>query len=157
MAMLVLLPLLVLVVLFLARLASEPDGGQNARTWQTEFVIAVCLWGALLVLVTEGLSLLHAIHRLGLTVVWGIVLVGLLVWAVRAGVPRRSWARIRGLLTGMPGIERALLSVVFSLGAVLLAVALAGPTNNIDTLQYHMPRVDHWAQNQKSGALRHLV
>ena len=154
MSIVILLPLVVLILLFVARLASAPRDGHEIRPWQAEFLISVCVWGALLVAVTEGLGLLHAIDRLGLAVGWGAILIALLVWESKAGALQRGWARLKRMFSMESLNERVLFGVAIVVAMVLLAVALVAPANSIDTLQYHMPRVDHWAQNR---SLQHFA
>jgi len=143
---LILLPLCAFVALFLHVLGRSEDA--LAESWQRAFLLSAGLWGGLLTLMAEGLSLFHAIDRLWLSLLWlGVILV--LAWVGRRQGSITSALRI----LRRPGVsfdwaDRVLLSGMTLIGLTLLVIGLVSPPNNVDSLLYHMSRVVHWAENQ---------
>jgi hypothetical protein len=112
------------------------------RTWDTPipaFVRAAVCWGVLLLLLTELLSLIHAVSALGIAAGWGAVIVLASVALFR-----------RPLSLGPPGGAPALalwvtVPAVLTL-AVTLVIALVAPPNSTDSMTYHLARVAGWMQ-----------
>lgn len=138
--MLALLPAAAFLALYLLLYNLRPswDGRRS-------FLRAAILCGAYLVLATEGLSLIRSVTPLGLSLTWGLpacLAVGGLAWQnKRAG-------RIR---LPAPDLPRHWLDWLICLGVVAIVVVTAvtawfAPPNTADSLNYHMPRVAHWAQ-----------
>jgi len=139
---LALIPLAAVVslALFLGNLA--PAWG-----WRRACLRASLAAGAYLVLTTEGLSFLSAITPAGLAVAWGALLLAAVVGIIR------QWRRTGRLLLPTPQLprnwlDRALLAGLVGVMAVTALVAWAAPPNTWDSLNYHMPRVAHWAQQR---------
>ena len=144
----VVLPALTLFVLFTVAAGSETPHTGKPQGLKASFLVGTAVWGALLIAITETLSLFHAINQIGLSVLWGAVLASLLGWGVKSGRLRRGWGRFwDGAHTGRR-IDYVLLGGITTLAGLLLVVALVAPPNTVDALQYHMPRVAHWAENQ---------
>lgn len=123
------------------RAQDRPDGPR--RGWDEAFVLAAVFWAASAVIITESLSSLAQLNRDSLLVAWVAVDIGL-VGAAWASWRRRGWIPLRPLSVGK--LDAVLAGI---LGAYLLglaAVAWVAPPNNVDSLQYHMARVVHWAQ-----------
>ncbi|MFZ6029662.1 MAG: hypothetical protein ACOYYS_18265 [Chloroflexota bacterium] len=121
--------------------------------WRPAFIRAALIWGAYLVLVTELLSLVGGVTVLGLAVAWSLPLAGVLVLrrlpvsaSIAPGGPQPKAAPDWGN-------RFLLLGVLFVLGATAL-VAWVAPPQTYDSLNYHMPRVAHWAQ---ARAVRHFT
>jgi hypothetical protein len=120
----------------------------DGRPDQTHPVLrASLIWGGIVVLSTELLSLLKAVDALNLSLVWGgclLLSLGWLVWQLRRGkrLPRLAW----------PSFESPADAVLFTLTVLLVAgtlfVALKAPVQTYDSLSYHMSRVAHWAQDR---------
>lgn len=128
----------------------------------------LCAVGALLVLLTEGLSHFRALTPLGVERTWTVVFViavgFFLMVSLRRLLPdmregagslaprlaRGAWIRIRRewrRATASRGRVIFWLFLAAWLGT-LLVIALVAPPNNHDSLTYRLPRVMHWAQNQ---------
>jgi len=137
-----LLPLAVLIglILLLANL-------QPGWSWRRAYLRAAVLWGTYIVLLNELLSIWKAITLVGLVIVWSLPLLGTIVFFfVRA----KSGHNIR---IPRPGRPRGLSQGFLFLGVVLILCVTAvlawySPPQTWDTLNYHMPKVAHWAQNQ---------
>jgi hypothetical protein len=129
-------------------------GNSNlGSSWRQAALRAAMLWMGYLVLLTEFLSLFNAITPWALFVGWliPIIAAGIFLWQ-----HRKNGNRIL-----LPKIERPegwlewvlLGGIAFYLGMTAL-VAFLAPPNTFDSLNYHMARVAHWAQNQ---SLRHFI
>ncbi len=121
--------------------------------WRQAALRAAMLWMAFLVFLTEILSFVNAITPTALFIGWWIPILaaGTHLWRLR-----KNGNRI--LLPSIPRPEGwldwiLLGGIVFYLVLTAL-VAFLAPPNTFDSLNYHMARVAHWAQNQ---SLRHFV
>lgn len=140
--MAILLPFLASILLFLL-FHTQEDGGRNA------VLSAAIAWGVLLTVLTEVLSLFHAITFAGLSISWLIINAVLLYLCWRAKAFQQistsfdsiKWSELRtfnGFLLACVGLIVGLLGIV----------AAIAPPNNWDSMAYTMPRVIHWMQNQ---------
>ena len=125
----------------------------SEKLWERAFFRASVLWGTYLILLTEGLSLLEAITPLGLTLGWLVpILTAIGVLVSRANselpivlpkwkLPERRW-------------DRLLVLAIFVIVGLTALLAWLSPPQTWDSLNYHMARVAHWAQQ---SAVRHYV
>ena len=132
---------LAIYLLILGWRAATPATGRR------EALIGAWLaWGALLVFAMEALSWGRAVRQGNQAVWWFLVCLVVLSFGWRRGALARGWERARAPMGRLPFIERVILAgIILLMGAVLL-VALVSPTNNVDSLNHHMVRVVHWAQ-----------
>jgi hypothetical protein len=107
------------------------------RTDRPEGVLhLVVLFGAAAVLLTEGLSLLHALRRGPLAVAWvGVFLVV------------AAWFRLKFVRPRLRPVEIGVWIVIAAIAAAIATAAWMSPPNSADAMAYHMPRVVYWAQN----------
>ncbi|MCI0827701.1 MAG: hypothetical protein J4N73_08025 [Chloroflexi bacterium] len=111
------------------------------------------LWGSYAVVVTELLSLRSWMTRGGVVLAWLLplsVTLGWLIWHVIRG--RRI--RLPDSPSPMRWYEIVLLAGIASVILVTGIVAWFSPPQTWDSLNYHMPRVAHWAQQ---GSVRHFA
>ena len=142
-----LLPInLLLICLMMLGLHNTPRS--NKETWQGDVLLGGATFSAILVVLTEILSRVHAITQQWLALSWSGILLLLIVLAVKTDVAKRGWRRIIHMLARVNTTKLWLLICISALSFVLLVVAIASPPNNVDSLQYHMSRVMHWAQNR---------
>ncbi len=144
--LLAILPISVLLVLIVAVASVYPEKG-----WRAAVLRAAVIWGTYLVLLTEILSFGKALTRIGLSIGWGLplfLIMSFLIMRVRRGdsisIPR-------------PTLPEGALNRLIIVGVVLIltltgSLAWIAPPQTWDSLNYHMPRVAHWAQQQ---AVRH--
>ncbi len=146
--MLIVFPMLAFMGFFL--ILGKPD---SEKGWERAFFRASVLWGTYLILLTEGLSLFEAITPFGLTMGWLVpILVSVSVLVSRANFklpiklsnvkfPENRWDQL------------LVLAIVVIIGLTAL-LAWLSPPQTWDSLNYHMARVAHWAQQR---AVRHYV
>lgn len=145
-----LIPLLVLVSLW----AGFVHRGWGVRAGLLAAQVAA---GVLTVLATETLGALRILTFWPLAAFWSTALAASLVWL------RRSWrcAKFSRPSFSLAPLDIAVLIAIAVIVAVTGLVALAAPSNNCDSMSYHMARVAHWAHNATlanypTGILRQL-
>lgn len=126
--------------------------GETAR-WRVAFLYAVIAWGILIGLSSEALGQLGLLRREWLGGFWLVVFLVAsfgIWWLRRTEIQRRSPAP--SLTDGPFNITREkaadyglFFGLIFYV-VVLYVIAIIAPPNTNDSLQYHMSRVMHWAQ-----------
>jgi hypothetical protein len=139
--MTVILMPLSLIMVYLTLTNTRPAWG-----WRTSFLRSVVLLAGYMVLSNEVLSLLDRINTLTLCIVWLLpsgVLAFFLIHLKRTGLS------IRWNLPTLPssGADRILLLLLAGVLVITAVVAWIAPPNTWDSLNTHMSRVAHWAQN----------
>jgi hypothetical protein len=104
---------------------------------------AIVLLGAWTALLSEVLGLGHWLDRLPLAIAWGAGLIAALVFIWRRRRPPRDLRLLPPF-----SLDHLWLAVPLIHGVTLLVIALVAPPNTNDSLQYHMSRVAHWAQQR---------
>lgn len=157
--MLTILPLLAFLLtwLYVSLRPAGPD-----RDWRQAFLLATLVWGVLTTAIMELLSLGHALVQPIVAAIWaGAVIVPAIALCRRLdgsplGVatvtaPLRIDLRVLGRramslmrLPEAPGFVAAI-GVVMAIAGL---VAIHGGISTNDVLDYHLPRVMHWIQNQ---------
>lgn len=134
----ILLPFLTFVFGFRFFLRLYPHAPRHA------FLVTAVLFGAALTDITEELSLLSWLTPWGIAIGWWILgflaLLAPFLFEIPPPPPCRpfqGWSH---------GEKFLLILIVVSILPSFL-VAILAPPNNIDSLEYHMPRVLHWLQN----------
>lgn len=147
MIVLAFIPLVAFLSIFILLINFQPQ-----EDWRRSFQRASILWGTYLVLETEILSLFRWITPAGLAVAWSLPVVGVgiyLLLHIRSGyriiLPTFNLAFSWG--------ERLLLLGILFICVVAALVGWLTPPQTWDVLNYHMPRVAHWAQEH---SVRHF-
>jgi hypothetical protein len=112
-------------------------------------LIAACLWGTYLALLSEVLSLLHALNTSGFA--WGWLALASLLWGRawrRGDLARLVSCPGTGWLQSMSGAEWLWLGLLGIELCLLFVTAVVSAPNNTDSLQYHLARVVHWQQDR---------
>ncbi len=136
-------------ILILALLLTIPDQG-----WRKASIQAYWIFSALILVITELLSLNDAITRPALIAAWGLAGAGLLLALVFRILKRKIPIRDlipRGSRSGGEPFSKLEILAIAVIGIILLTtlvIALAAPPNNFDSMTYHMARVSNWIQNQ---------
>jgi hypothetical protein len=155
--MLIILPALVWFITFLLWLSQSDQKSGTATAVQSagsaSALAFICL-GAYLALTTELLSLINAVTSAGVALIWGAALFLLSFFGFRKGWIQRGYKRLGASLRSLRRGDYFLGGVLALLcGALFVIVAISSSGNN-DSMQYHLPRVMHWAQN---ASLRHYA
>jgi hypothetical protein len=118
-------------------------------------MMASLVWGILLVLLTELLSLMQKLDSLSLSIGWGVILLVLLVlllWLVRkTELKLPNLMQVREKIYAWMREQNFITWVMFALlgiqATLLLVVALTYAPNTYESMTYHLPRVMQWLQN----------
>ncbi len=121
--------------------------------WRQAALRAALVWIAYLVFLTEILSLFSAITPTSLFIGWliPVIAAGIFLWQCQKNGSQIHFPRISRPEGWLDWV--LLGGIVFYLAMTALVANLA-PPNTFDSLNYHMARVAHWAQNQ---SLRHFI
>lgn len=132
-----LLPLIVLALLVLA-------ARRSAGSLIEAIVPGVLLWALLAVASLEALSVFRLINWTSLFVFWLLGAVALMTIVIK----QRT---IAGIRIALSDAERDLPFTVLgaaaaAIVAITLVVGLLATPNNLDSLRYHLPRIEQWIQ-----------
>ncbi len=113
--------------------------------WRGSFLSAALIWGLLVVVSTEVLSLLHAISFAPI----------LIFWIIAASIAAACFfldSKSKPLIITWPNPKLSLFEILLlsCLGLIILIIGLiafTAPPNTWDSMTYHMSRVMHWIQN----------
>ena len=117
--------------------------------WREAALAASVVWGVVVVVMTEGLSLFHALAFVPLLVSWVLascasLAIFILLWP-QMEFSRGTLAKLFGQAASPSGL------LVFGMCLIFLAtlvVALAAPPNTWDSMTYHMARVANWVDHR---------
>lgn len=137
-----LLPVILAELLLFASLAGR---GVPIRA---AFLTASCVWGVLVVLVSEAASFVCALTPAVVVAFWCVVCAGLLLGLDVRRAARSFGDASRGLRSRVSGCEVTLGIALVAVVGVVLLVALSSAPNTWDSHTYHLARVRHWMQNR---------
>ncbi|MEG4799349.1 glycosyltransferase family 39 protein [Microcoleus sp. ARI1-B5] len=134
-----LIPLVALGLLFL--IFEKID-----KCWRSAILSAAIVWGVIVALSTEILSLFRLLTFEWVLALWLLAdilcsIVYLKFQSVKPIVEKSQEENFSSVLAGLLG------GVLFIFAAVGL-IAVVAPPNNWDSMTYHMSRVAHWMQNR---------
>lgn len=143
------LPLLALLLIWL-RLSSS-------RGWREALIDAAVIWGVLVAVSTEALSLIGQFRFPLVAALWVVAS----CIAAAADWRKGDFTRLRVIKRGSTRVL-AIAALPFAvITAMTLLVALVAPPNTWDSMSYHMARVAHWVDqgsvnNYPTETLRQL-
>lgn len=120
---------------------------EDPTPWRSAFLLASLVWGALVVVIIEVLSLFHYLNFMGVLAMWALALAG------GTGLLMFSCRRAHGLKLHLPVIPSLTPFLLFLCSAVVFIVTVTGVTalvsapNNYDSMVTHLSRVMHWIQD----------
>lgn len=146
--MLIILPVLTFFLSFFILFGHYGSQGDNRSDWRNAFLISAVFLAGYMVIFTEILSLFRALTQASIALSWSIALVITLILGWRSNLIKKgvslAWQQIRSI----HGSDYVFLIITFAIIATLFVVAIKSVPNNTDSLQYHMSRVMHWAQDK---------
>lgn len=134
-----LIPLFALGILFL--ILQEID-----KCWRSAILSAAIVWGVIVALSTEILSLFKLLTFESVFGLWLVVdILGLIVY-----LKFKNFQPIfnKNQDEKFPNILIGLLTAISLIFAAVGLIAIVSPPNNWDSMTYHMSRVVHWIQNR---------
>jgi len=118
---------------------------EGAPCWRRACLKSAVSCFVFVLLSTELLSVFCALTKLSIVLFWSLFLV------INAAALWRSRENLSALSSTLAqkrhGLEIFVLSVLGVILVVTAINAIVAPTNNWDSMTYHMPRVMHWIQN----------
>jgi hypothetical protein len=121
--------------------------------WREATLAACVTWGVLVVVLTETLSLFHALKFIPLLLTWGVISYASYEICIRESRRKPKFPNLKAKPFERKTFGPTVL-LAGSLGILLatLVVALVSPPNNWDSMTYHMARVANWIDH---GSARH--
>jgi len=116
--------------------------------WRRALLRSVLLCGAYAVLTAELLGLFHAITGPNLAAAWTLLMAGAVLFIFRHDGLPDCRKIIADAFVSLHRWDGTLLLVVLGIVVAVGIVAFYSPPQSVDSLNYHMSRVAHWAQNQ---------
>lgn len=130
-----LLPYTALILLFFALPFQDKDKRER-------FLYALVLWGVYIFCATELLSFFHAITFSTILYSW---LIFIAVCSIALFYNKNT---IPSVPKFHKDITSALILFIIILCFIPLITGLIYPPHNYDSMTYHLPRIEHWIQNQ---------
>jgi len=123
---------------------------RRCHDWRTAFLSSSIVWGACVVVITEGLSVPRLLSRGPVAVIW------LMVWLITIFLfTRFEHQRVGSVESGQDGLsgaslDRVTMAFLFAVGMIVLLVAitaLVAAPSTWDAMEYHLPRITMWMSN----------
>ncbi len=112
------------------------------------FLQSATFMGGYMVIVSEFLSLFHALTTLWLALFWGLALVAAIIIGWKKGWFNEGFNSLKAEWKKPDWFDILAGTILAIILVLLFFIALKSPANNNDSLFYHMSRVMHWAQNR---------
>ena len=119
---------------------------RRLRDGYVAFFIAAAAWGSAVFVLSETLSLCHALSFFPLFFGWSLLLAATIYFM--RGDPWPDAKDFLRLLTSLTVIEKTMLFFIVSVVAIKAYSALMSAPNTADAMTYHLARVEHWIQDQ---------
>lgn len=116
-------------------------------------VLAVCFLEVVAILGSEALSAAHVYSGVSLFLLWWVLAAGAILGSTRVPDTSSFYAHVRVAARRKYSLVSTLFVVVFGVVCVfVLITGLFTAPNNIDSLNYHLPRIMQWLQAGKIGS-----
>ncbi|GAP14309.1 hypothetical protein LARV_02076 [Longilinea arvoryzae] len=155
--MLIILPIFVWILAVLFWLGGSEQDARSAiypHSTGSAVILANICWGAYLAVISELLSLAHFLTTTGVGLSWGLAFILLSIFGFRSGFLKRGLRRMGVAWRCIQPGDYVLAGVLALLSGALLLILIVSPSGNNDSLQYHLARVVHWAQD---ASLQHYA
>jgi 4-amino-4-deoxy-L-arabinose transferase-like glycosyltransferase len=116
-------------------------------------IISALSFSAIVVFITEALSLLHRLNYQFLLIGWSLITLALIVYLYLNNQKARDftanlWIVIRKKLADLTITDKIFLATASLILLLIFAAALIYPPNNWDSMTYHMARITSWISHQ---------
>ncbi len=121
------------------------------------FLLASLIWGVLIVLSTEILSLSQLLTFKSVLIFWIIATIPFLTFSIRTikTTEKFNLSKIFHSFiltplnqTTLPSLDKIILWTILFIILMIGFIAIKAAPNNWDSMTYHLSRVEHWIQNQ---------
>ncbi|MBL4669947.1 MAG: glycosyltransferase family 39 protein [Flavobacteriales bacterium] len=129
----------------------------SIKNTRVSLLKSVLLFSVLVLGVTETLSLFQWINYINLLVLWSFADLIVIYFLIKRNSFQKFYAlkaKLKRTTSSLTKLEQFLL--LFS-GFIIVGVLIQGlayPTNNWDSMSYHMARIIHWIQNESLAYYR---
>jgi hypothetical protein len=116
------------------------------REWRISILSGTVIWGLIISVVTEILSLVNLIKFGFILTTW--IVVDIVLAIIYFKLLNKTLADIK------PNLNFHLPKLLYAVAFIVALIGLIGfvaPPNNWDSMDYHMSRVAHWMQNHNVG------
>jgi hypothetical protein len=138
--MLILLPIVAFLCVSVTFITLKP-----MWDWRLSVLRAGVLLSIYMVLINEFLSLFQAITKISLAIIWILPIMGTAI-VLRSRFPKLKdeiWSRVK-IPRSLP--DRTLIVLIILICIITAVIARMAPPNTWDSLNTHLSRVAHWAQ-----------
>ncbi|BAY33369.1 hypothetical protein NIES2107_52650 [Nostoc carneum NIES-2107] len=145
--MLFILPIIFWLIVFNISLKS-------LGSWRKSFMSTSIIWGVVITLISEVLSLFHLLNFVGILIAWSLLNILLLFYQYLSPIKTAKYRKphietdvaVKKYLK-ISSVIKILLFGIFCIIVTVGLIAIIAPPNNWDSMDYHMTRVVHWIQN----------
>lgn len=110
-------------------------------------IVSILLWSLMILIITEGLSLLNRLNSFFVSLSWGTIFF-LLLFLIARNLPYKklSIPKLAKVLQKDILIYLSMFAIMVILFVTLVLAIFVAP-NNVDAINNHLPKVLHWIQN----------
>ena len=144
-----LLPYLVLLEIFLVLVLLTSRRPEFHQDWRYLVIASITIWGFYIAFITEILSAFRFLTFGAILILWFLPCLGLAAWLGFTTVKQKFfWPGYFEQVSQGWREHWFILASILCMGLGLLLIGAVYPPDNHDSLTYHLPRVEHWIQNQ---------
>lgn len=140
--------MIILLILSLVLVFAQILKVQN--NWQDSFFKALVLWGFILTIITEILSLFNSLNYVGFVVGW-LLVIAFYVFLISKDSWKIYKIYLDNLFTYLLNLSPFIKFILLYVTAIILLIgitAVVGAPNHSDSMEYHLSRVYYWIQHQ---------
>ncbi|MGD1716150.1 glycosyltransferase family 39 protein [Dapis sp. BLCC M172] len=138
----IILPILSLVLIFAKLLTQKND-------WRDSFFKAIVLWGLILTIITELLSLFGLFQYFWVIAAW-LLIDCLYVFLLTKSSLEKHTDNLKRWSKSLLGLSPMLILLLTCITIIVFLIginAIVAAPNHSDSMEYHLPRIYYWIQN----------